>query len=70
MAELIAKAQTGTAEEYSNALRGIAVMQDDLVYPDISVAARNAWVSHSARVASAKPDPTLSRTFFTGVTLK
>lgn len=70
MAELIGKAQTGSADDYGAALRGIAVMQDDLVYPDISVAARNAWVSHSAKVAAAKPDPTLSRTFLAGVALK
>lgn len=70
MAELIGKAQGGAAEDYSTALRSIAVMQDDLVYPDISVAARNAWVSHSAKVASAKPDATLSRTFLAGVVVK
>lgn len=70
MADLIGKAQTGSADDYSAALRGIAVMQDDLVYPDISVAARNAWVSHSAKVVAAKPDPTLSRTFLAGVALK
>ncbi len=70
MADLITKAQAGAAEDYSNALRTIAVMQDDLVYPDISVAARNAWVAHSARVVSAKPDATLSRTFLAGVAVK
>ena len=70
MADLITKAQAGAAEDYSGALRNIAVMQDDLVYPDISVAARNAWVAHSARVVSAKPDATLSRTFLAGVAVK
>jgi peptide/nickel transport system substrate-binding protein len=59
MAELIAKS-----------LHKIAIMQDDLIYPDISVVARNAWVSHSAKVTSAKPDATLSRTFLAGVRLK
>ena len=70
MADLIAKTQTGSAEDYASSLRKIAVMQDDLVYPDISVAARNAWVAHSAKVAAAKPDATLSRTFLASVTLK
>ncbi|MBC7716316.1 MAG: ABC transporter substrate-binding protein [Pseudorhodobacter sp.] len=70
MADLIAKAQTGSAEDYAAALRKIAVMQDELVYPDISVAARNAWVAHSAKVATAKPDATLSRTFLANVVLK
>lgn len=70
MADLIAKAQTGSAEDYAASLRKIAVMQDDLVYPDISVAARNGWVAHSAKVAVAKPDATLSRTFLASVALK
>lgn len=70
MADLITKTQTGSAEDYASSLRKIAVMQDDLVYPDISVAARNAWVAHSAKVAAAKPDATLSRTFLASVTLK
>ena len=58
------------SEDYAASLRKIAVMQDDLVYPDISVAARNAWVAHSAKVATAKPDATLSRTFLASVALK
>jgi ABC-type transport system substrate-binding protein len=70
MADLITKAQGGSAEDYAAALARVAQMQDDLVYPDITVAARNAWVSHSARVASAKPDATLSRTFLAKVSLK
>ena len=70
MADQIAKAQIGSAEDYAATLRKIAVMQDDLVYPDISVAARNAWVSHSAKVAAVKPDATLSRTFLASVALK
>ena len=70
MAELITKSQAGTAEEYTASLRKIAVMQDDLVYPDISVVARNAWVAHSAKVTSAKPDATLSRSFLASVGVK
>jgi ABC-type transport system substrate-binding protein len=70
MAELIVKTQGGAAEDYTASLRKIAVMQDDMVYPDISVAARNAWVAHSGKVASAKPDAALSRTFFANVGLK
>jgi peptide/nickel transport system substrate-binding protein len=70
MAELITQTQTGTAEDYTASLRKIAIMQDDVVYPDISVAARSAWVAHSAKVASAKPDATLSRTFLARVGLK
>jgi ABC-type transport system substrate-binding protein len=70
MAELIAKSQTGKAQDYTASLHKIAVMQDDLIYPDISVVARNAWVSHSAKVTSATPDATLSRTFLAGVRLK
>ena len=70
MADLIAKTQTGSADDYTGALRKIAIMQDDLVYPDISVAARNAWVAHNAKVVAAKPDATLSRTFLASVALK
>ena len=70
MAESIARAQTGKAEDYTASLRKVAIMQDDLIYPDISVVARNAWVSHSAKVTAATPDSTLSRTFLAGVRLK
>ena len=70
MADLITKTQVGKAEDYTASLHKIAVMQDDLVYPDISVAARNAWVAHSAKVTSAKPDATLSRTFLSNVGIK
>lgn len=70
MAELIAKAQSGPANDYSAALARIARMQDDLVFPDITVAARNAWVAHGAKVSGAAPDATLSRTFLAGITLK
>ncbi|MBC7656257.1 MAG: hypothetical protein H7147_03670, partial [Frankiaceae bacterium] len=70
MADLIAKTQSGSADDYTASLRRVAVMQDDLVYPDISVAARNAWVAHGAKVSAARPDATLSRTFLSRVTLK
>jgi ABC-type transport system substrate-binding protein len=70
MAELITKAQGGPAEGYAAALAKVAQMQDDLVFPDIAVVARNAWVAHGAKVASAKPDSTLSRTFLANVSLK
>jgi len=70
MAALIAKAQNGTAEEYLAQLAKVAQMQDDLVYPDITIAARNAWVSYGPKVQSAAPDATLSRTFLAGVALK
>lgn len=70
MATLIAKAQGGSADEYLPNLMKVAQMQDDLVYPDITVAARHAWVSYSPKVVSAAPDATLSRTFLAGVALK
>ena len=70
MADAITKAQSGSAEEYPAALAQIARMQDDLVFPDITVVARNAWVAHSAKVSGAKPDATLSRTFLANVSLK
>jgi peptide/nickel transport system substrate-binding protein len=67
---LIAKAQGGSADDYASQLAKVAVMEDDLVFPDITIAARHAWVAYSGKVKSAKPDPTLSRTFLAGVTLK
>lgn len=70
MADLIAKAQNGSVEDYTAQLAKVALMQDDLVFPDITVVARNAWVAYSAKVLSAKPDATLSRTFLAGVTVK
>jgi len=70
MAALIAKAQGGTADDYLANLMKVAQLQDDLVYPDITVAARNAWVSHGPKVQSVAPDATLSRTFLAGVAVK
>lgn len=70
MAALIAKAQNGPIEDYTAQLAKVALMQDDLVFPDITVAARNAWVAYNAKVLSAAPDATLSRTFLAGVVLK
>ena len=49
---------------------GAARYADDLVFPDITIAARNAWVAYGSKVRSAAPDPTLSRTFLAGVALK
>jgi peptide/nickel transport system substrate-binding protein len=70
MSELIAKAQSGSVDAYNGQLVKLAQMQDDLVFPDITVVARNAWVAHSAKVRSAAPDATLSRTFLANVSLK
>ncbi len=67
---LITKAQSGPAEEYTAQLAKVAVMEDDLAFPDIAIVARNASVAYGSKVKSAKPDPTLSRTFLGGVTLK
>lgn len=70
MAALITKAQNGPADDYLSNLHKVAVMQDDLVYPDITIAARNAWVSYGPKVVSAAPDATLSRTFLANVAVK
>ena len=70
MQELITAAQTGPVEEYTSKLAELATMQDDLVFPDITVASRNAWVAYTDRVVSASPDATISRTFLADVALK
>lgn len=70
MADLIAQAQSGPADRYTAQLAKVAEMQDDLIFPDITVAARNAWVAHTGRVESAVPNATLSRTFLANVALK
>lgn len=70
LASLISRAQNGSVEDYTAQLLKVAQMEDDLVFPDITVVARNAWVSFSGKVLSATPDATLSRTFLAGVTLK
>jgi len=70
MDELINAAKSGPADEYAARLAEVAVMQDDLVFPDITVAARNAWVAYTDKVVSAEPDATISRTFLAGVALK
>jgi ABC-type transport system substrate-binding protein len=70
LAALITKAQSGAADDYIAALTKVALMEDELAFPDITVAARNAWVSHSQKVTSVNPDATLSRTFLSGVNVK
>lgn len=72
MDALIAKAQTGPASDYTANLAALERMQDDLVFPDITVAARDAWVAFSTKLVadSVKPDAILSRTFLAQVALK
>ncbi|WP_343079574.1 ABC transporter substrate-binding protein [Ostreiculturibacter nitratireducens] len=70
MADLIEAAKSSSAEDYPAKLAEIAVMQDDLVFPDITVASRNAWVAYTDHVVSAAPDATISRTFLADVALK
>lgn len=70
MESLIAAASASDAENHTKQLQALQKMQDDLVYPDITVVARNGWVSHSAKVLAAAPDPTLSRTFLSSVAVK
>lgn len=70
MVALIEKAQNGSINDYNAQLAKLAQMQDDLVFPDITLVARNAWVAHGGKVRSAAPDATLSRTFLANVSLK
>lgn len=70
MVDLIKKAQTGPADQYTKQLAKVAEMQDDIVFPDITVASRNAWVAYTKKVKSAKPDATISRTFLADVEVK
>lgn len=71
MQALIDKARSGPAEDYTDKLAELARMQDDLVFPDIAVAARNAWVAYRDKVESdtVNPEAILSRTFFADVVL-
>jgi peptide/nickel transport system substrate-binding protein len=70
MAALIAAAIAADVDAYPRQLQALERMQDDLVYPDIAVVARNAWVSYTSKVLAAEPDPTLSRSFLSAVTVK
>ena len=70
MASLIATATASAIEDYPRQLQALERMQDDLGFPDITVVARNAWVTHTARVLTAQPDATLSRSFLSAVTVK
>jgi peptide/nickel transport system substrate-binding protein len=72
MDDLIAKAQTGPAGEYTANLAALERMQDDLVFPDITVAARDAWVAFTKKLDAntVKPNSILSRTFLADVVLK
>ena len=70
MTALINQAQTGDPAQYGQKLQQLEKMQDDLVFPDITVAAPNALIAYGSKVSSAQPDPTLARQFLTAVTVK
>ncbi|MEO3430915.1 ABC transporter substrate-binding protein [Pelagibius sp. CAU 1746] len=72
MQALIDKARSGPADEYTANLSALQLMQDDLVFPDIAVAARNAWVAYSGKIepGSVNPEAILSRTFLVDVAIK
>jgi peptide/nickel transport system substrate-binding protein len=67
---LISKSTASDSDSYTKNLQAVARMEDDLVFPDITVAARNGWVSYTGKVLSANPDPTLSRSFLSQVMVK
>jgi peptide/nickel transport system substrate-binding protein len=70
MEVLIAAASASDSESYTPKLQALEKMQDDLAFPDITMAARNGWVSYTGKVLSANPDSTLSRSFLAGVSVK
>jgi hypothetical protein len=70
MESLIATLASSDSGSYTSKLQALQKMQDDLAYPDIAVAARNGWISHTLKVLAANPDPTFSRSFLSGVTVK
>ncbi|MGW3623618.1 ABC transporter substrate-binding protein [Streptomyces sp. NPDC000880] len=70
MTSLIDKATNGSMGDYGKNLQQLARMEDDLVFPDIAVAAPNAIVVTGPKVGSAKPDPTLARQFLGSIVLK
>lgn len=70
MTDLINGAIGGDPAQYGQQLQQLEKMQDDLAFPDITVAAPNAAIAYGAKVAAAQPDPTLARQFLTAVTVK
>lgn len=72
MQALIDKAQRGPSADYTANLAALEVMQDDLVFPDITAASRNAWVAFTGKLdpASVNPSAILSRTFLADIVLK
>jgi peptide/nickel transport system substrate-binding protein len=60
----------GDPAQYTQKLQQLEKMQDDLVFPDITVAAPNALIAYGSKVSSAQPDPTLARQFLAAVTVK
>jgi peptide/nickel transport system substrate-binding protein len=70
MTALINDAVAGDPAQYTQKLQQLEKMQDDLVFPDITVAAPNALIAYGSKVTSAQPDPTLARQFLTAVTVK
>jgi len=70
MTALIDEAVAGDPAQYTQKLQQLAKMQDDLVFPDITVAAPNALISYGSKVTSAQPSSTLARQFLTAVTVK
>lgn len=70
MTTLINGAVASSGTQYLEKLAQVAQIEDDLIFPDLTIAARKAWVSYGTKVTAAQPDSTLSRGFLTSVTVK
>jgi peptide/nickel transport system substrate-binding protein len=67
---LMNDAAAGDPADYGQKLQQLERMEDDLAFPDITVAAPNALIAYGPKVGSAQPDPTLARQFLAAVLLK
>lgn len=67
---LIAAVSTGDPDNYTDGLRKIQIMEDNLVFPDITVAARKAWAAYGSKLTKVKLTPTLSRAFLADIKTK
>lgn len=64
------KATAGSPEDYMSNLQALMKLENDLVFPDIAVAAPMSMIAFGERVGGAEPDPTLARQFLADVTVK
>lgn len=67
---LMNQALAGAPADYAKNIKKLETQEDNLVFPDIAVAAPLSTIAYGPNVKSAQPEPTAARQFLAAVILK